>query len=131
MGRITYFGMFLVTVLLLVISCENIQNTDLQDNEKSEIKIPNEIQETPNEKYEEPGSFSECKSDSDCVIGGCSGTLCHKKGENIFTTCEYLPEYECYKQIECGCINNKCEWDKNAEFERCLQEKRSQGEAIY
>ena len=64
---------------------------------------------------------SECSLDSDCIRGGCSGTSCHPKGEQIFTTCEYLPEYECYKLINCGCVNNKCQWEKTGEFEGCFE----------
>ena len=61
---------------------------------------------------------TECTTDADCVKGGCSGTICQSKdAEPIFTTCEYLPEYECYKQIKCGCIDSKCQWSKITEFD--------------
>lgn len=67
----------------------------------------------------------ECIVDSGCITGGCSGTICQSKNaEPIFTTCEYLPEYACYKQISCKCIENKCRWEKTAEFEECVLEAR-------
>jgi len=66
-----------------------------------------------------------CIVDSGCIIGGCSGTICQPKdAEPIFTTCEYLPEYSCYKQINCKCIENKCQWEKTSEFEECILEAR-------
>ena len=69
---------------------------------------------------------TECTSDNDCVKGGCSGNICQSKNsEPIFTTCEYLPEYGCYSEISCGCINGKCEWQKTEEFNNCVEEARS------
>jgi len=68
-----------------------------------------------------PIETKECVSDSDCIIGGCSGTVCQpKNAEPVFTTCEYSPAYDCYKQISCKCIENKCQWDKTEKFEECI-----------
>ena len=67
----------------------------------------------------------ECVTDSDCITGGCSGTVCQSKdSEPIFTTCEFLPEYACYKEIRCGCIEGKCHWDKTTAFDECVEEAR-------
>lgn len=75
----------------------------------------------------ESGTEKECTTDDDCVIGGCSGTICQSKNaEPIFTTCEYLPEYGCYKEIKCGCIDGKCQWDKTEQFDNCVEEARKQ-----
>ena len=66
-----------------------------------------------------------CTADSDCAPSGCSGTICQHKGERpVITTCEFKPEYACYKQIKCGCIDNSCMWDKTEEFEACVQDLR-------
>ncbi len=65
----------------------------------------------------------ECLKDSDCEVGGCSGTICEKKGERTITTCEYRAEYACYKLTECGCDKGKCSWLEKQEFVRCLNEK--------
>ncbi len=71
-----------------------------------------------------PGA--ECTADDDCVTSGCSGTVCQSKAaEPVFTTCEYLSEYECYKNIGCGCVNYKCQWKETPAFEQCLAEKRA------
>jgi len=76
-------------------------------------------------------SEGECITSSDCVIGGCSGTICQSKNrEPVYTTCEYMPEYACYKQINCGCISGKCQWDKSAGFDRCVLEKKKSREVI-
>ena len=67
-----------------------------------------------------------CKTDNDCVIGGCSGTLCGNREfiENQgFTTCEWKEEYICYKKTTCECINNKCQWKETNEFLNCMEEK--------
>ncbi|HII72717.1 TPA: eight-cysteine-cluster domain-containing protein [Candidatus Woesearchaeota archaeon] len=65
-----------------------------------------------------------CSSDSDCVTGGCSGTVCQSRGaEPIYTTCEMRPEYECYRTINCGCVGGGCEWKRTAEFDSCVEEK--------
>ena len=67
----------------------------------------------------------ECIADSDCVVGGCSGTVCQSKNaEPIFTTCEWKEEYGCYKQINCKCIESKCQWDKTQEFDECVVKAR-------
>ena len=73
----------------------------------------------------------ECTSDSDCTTGGCSGTICQSKNtEPIFTTCEYLPEYACYKQINCACIDTKCQWDKTEAFDKCVSEARKSSSEV-
>ena len=67
----------------------------------------------------------ECSSDSDCITGGCSGTVCQSKdAPPVFTTCVYLPEYDCYKDITCGCVDGRCDWDKTDEFEKCVMDAR-------
>jgi eight-cysteine-cluster-containing protein len=67
----------------------------------------------------------ECTIHNDCITGGCSGTICQSKNEEpIFTTCEYLPEYACYKEIDCSCIDGKCQWDKTNEFNKCVEKAR-------
>ena len=68
-----------------------------------------------------------CRSDVDCVTGGCSGTICQSKSdEPVFTTCEYKDEYECFKTIDCGCVDGSCSWEETAEFDSCV-ETRKQG----
>src|SRR3989344_8915797 len=53
-----------------------------------------------------------------CAVAGCSGTLCVSADEvgDIFTTCEYRPEYVCYKEASCEPQpDGKCGWTETAE----------------
>lgn len=96
----------LILTLILIVGCEEIPSS-----EKSEEK--------------------ECTQDSDCTIGGCSGTVCQSKdAEPIFTTCEWLPEYACYKQIQCKCIDDKCQWKETEEFLNCVKVAKSSADII-
>jgi eight-cysteine-cluster-containing protein len=83
--------------------------------------IPPPIVKTPNTPS------SGCNSDSDCTTGGCSGTICQaKKSPPVITTCEYRPEYACYRQIQCGCVNGACTWKEDANFKTCVKNAQSQ-----
>lgn len=65
---------------------------------------------------------SECLTDNDCAVGGCSGQICGVKEvvENIYTTCEWKLEYGCLKITSCSCINDKCMWEETKEYLDCL-----------
>ena len=64
---------------------------------------------------------NDCVRDTDCVIGGCSGTICQgKDSEPIVTTCEWKEEYACYKLSNCLCVSGLCRWEKTAEFLNCF-----------
>lgn len=59
-----------------------------------------------------------------CVIAGCSAQLCvpDDEAENIFTTCEFRPEYACYREARCEQQQDgKCEWTQTTELSSCLQ----------
>lgn len=59
-----------------------------------------------------------------CAVAGCSGTLCVSADEagDIVTTCEYRPEYACYKEASCEPqADGKCGWTETAELRACLQ----------
>ncbi|BAA29808.1 TPA: eight-cysteine-cluster domain-containing protein [Pyrococcus horikoshii] len=71
--------------------------------------------------YLTPKVGKECKSDSDCKTGGCSGELCLKKNETAFSTCIYREWYECLKLTKCGCYNGFCTWKPNPLFMECLK----------
>ncbi|MBI5398151.1 eight-cysteine-cluster domain-containing protein [Candidatus Woesearchaeota archaeon] len=68
-----------------------------------------------------------CRTDADCMTGGCSGTICQsKKAEPVVTTCEYRPEYSCYKQISCGCSAGQCAWKETQQFRACIAQAKTQ-----
>ncbi|MEK6808817.1 MAG: eight-cysteine-cluster domain-containing protein [Nanoarchaeota archaeon] len=104
---------YISIICILLIGCSISKTKQVNETKDNNIIV---APKTPTEKLE-------CSLDSDCVRGGCSGTSCYPKSEQIFTTCEYLPEYECYKLINCGCVNNKCQWEKTEEFEGCFGKK--------
>jgi len=60
-------------------------------------------------------TYGKCDSNSDCIVGGCSGQICQAKSEEpIVSTCEYT---DCYNaetyNLECQCVEKKCQWNKN------------------
>ncbi|MBL7100855.1 MAG: hypothetical protein ISS23_02795 [Nanoarchaeota archaeon] len=60
----------------------------------------------------------ECSQDSDCKIGGCNSEICSK--EAMVSICIYKPEFECYKMINCKCIDGECGWEQTKEFQECM-----------
>lgn len=56
----------------------------------------------------------------DCIISGCSNQIC--ADENIVTTCEWLPEHECYKTARCERQQDGvCDWKMTAKLKNCLE----------
>lgn len=68
------------------------------------------------------GVAVQCYTDADCVVAGCSSTLClpRDQASQAVTTCEFRPEYACYSQDACGCSNNACRWSQTEQFARCV-----------
>lgn len=55
----------------------------------------------------------------ECKPTGCSGIVC--SDEEVMTTCEYRPEYACYKTATCARQDDgACGWTKSAELDACL-----------
>lgn len=55
-----------------------------------------------------------------CFKTGCSGQVC--ADEEVITTCEYKPEYECYKRAKCERqANGQCGFTDTPELRRCLR----------
>jgi hypothetical protein len=39
----------------------------------------------------------------------------------MMSTCEYKPEYDCYKKATCAMqADGKCGWNKSAELDACI-----------
>ena len=54
-----------------------------------------------------------------CMPTGCSGQIC--SDTDVITTCEWRPEYACYRTATCAAQdNNACGWTMNDELKRCL-----------
>jgi eight-cysteine-cluster-containing protein len=56
-----------------------------------------------------------------CFVGGCSGQVC-SNDPGVITTCEWKPQYACFKLTQCGAFGpgGTCAWESNPEFEECL-----------
>lgn len=55
-----------------------------------------------------------------CFKGGCSGQLCSDQ-EGLNSTCEFRPEYACYRTAECARqADGTCGWTPTAELTACL-----------
>jgi len=58
-----------------------------------------------------------------CAIGGCSSQICGEADdvENLVSTCEYNPQYACYKQAKCERqTTGKCGWTETKELRACI-----------
>jgi len=70
-----------------------------------------------------PVKFSSSTKDnlSQCIATGCSGQVC--SDEEVITTCEYRPEYACYKSAVCERqINGECGWTQTVELSQCIED---------
>ena len=69
---------------------------------------------------------AENKISKQCIKTGCSSQLC--SDEPVMTTCEYRPEYECYKTATCSRqSNDDCGWEMNNELLDCLNNAATNG----
>ena len=76
-----------------------------------------------------------CLTNNDCVRTGCSGIICQSnKQQPVFSTCESKPEYECYNEVPCGCIQGSCQWSNEASYtgvlDKCLAEKKRTSDGV-
>lgn len=73
--------------------------------------------ETPAELPESPIVAA---PEGKCYIGGCSGQICSDV-EGISSTCEYRPEYSCYRDAKCERQSSgQCGWTTTSELSMCL-----------
>ena len=57
----------------------------------------------------------------DCIVTGCSGQICADR--DVITTCEFLPEYACYKNTVCERQRDgECGWTETEELLSCIEE---------
>lgn len=76
---------------------------------------------TPNDTATPPddGGTVTPPGQAECKPTGCSATVC--SDQEVMTTCEYKPEYECYKTAVCARQDDgQCGWTKSAELDACL-----------
>lgn len=63
---------------------------------------------------------ADAKGDA-CVVTGCSSQIC--AAEHMATTCEWLPQYACYRDARCGRYGpgGSCGWEQTPELAACLE----------
>jgi hypothetical protein len=69
---------------------------------------------------------------TDCVVGGCANQLCVDATgqEPSFSTCEWRPEYACYRTAICERqADGNCGWTMTPELTQCLEEAGAGGTA--
>lgn len=68
------------------------------------------------------GQPVECYTDADCAVAGCSGIQCMPRADaaTAVSTCEYKDSYACFAEDNCLCVNNRCNWQGNELFQRCV-----------
>lgn len=55
-----------------------------------------------------------------CYVGGCSGQVCSDT-QDVVTTCEYRPEYACYRTATCERQpDGNCGWTPTSQLNSCL-----------
>ncbi len=61
-----------------------------------------------------------------CHVGGCSDQLCSDRPDQV-STCEWIPEYECYRDATCERQDDgECGWTATPDLEACLDTSRSE-----
>jgi hypothetical protein len=56
-----------------------------------------------------------------CLRTGCSGTVCAEPGNDVMTTCDMRPEYECYASATCERQSNgACGWTASPTLTQCI-----------
>jgi hypothetical protein len=66
-----------------------------------------------------------CEAAPACSVGGCSGQLCVGPDDPGGSTCEWRPEYACYRGATCEAqAEGRCGWTQTEELRRCIEEAR-------
>ncbi len=61
-----------------------------------------------------------------CRPTGCSGQVC--SDEPVITTCEWRPEYDCYRAATCARgPDGACGWVQDDALRACLERARKEG----
>ncbi len=61
-----------------------------------------------------------------CHVGGCSSQVCTDRSD-LVTTCEWLPEYACYKTARCEPQpDGECGWTQTPDLVACIDAARQQ-----
>lgn len=80
---------------------------------------------TPGRKDDDTG---ESVTRDGCVVSGCSSQVC--ADHEVITTCEFRPEYACYRTATCRKqADGKCGWDQTEQIRVCLNQNSQDTQA--
>jgi eight-cysteine-cluster-containing protein len=64
--------------------------------------------------------YTRARDHKACYVGGCSGEVCSDRPD-VVTTCQYRPEYACYRGAVCEeQVEGDCAWTETEELNACL-----------
>lgn len=74
----------------------------------------------PSKRQPGGGASTPPSETATCYRTGCSGQVCADR--DVITTCEYRPEYACYKSAQCARqADGTCGWTETTELQACLE----------
>ncbi len=84
------------------------------NNLQKKIKIKNQLKNKIENAFCGTSTLGICETDEDCIIGGCSNSVCQSKNEEpSATACKYRDCYDKEKyDAKCVCKKNRCIWNK-------------------
>lgn len=120
MTRVRRHSAHLITSIVALLSAVSIDGCGGQSSQS--VAEPGSQSADPSA---EPQTGSEEPSASHgtggCVVSGCSGQICGE--EEVMSTCEFRPEYTCYKDALCERQDDgTCGWTPTPRLEQCLSE---------
>jgi eight-cysteine-cluster-containing protein len=100
---------------LILAQTENNQNITVS-NQNHISRVNNADEKSIQERtfFCGTSTLGSCETDDDCIVGGCSNSVCQSKNESpAITTCIYSECQNAEKyHANCLCIKNKCKWSK-------------------
>lgn len=112
-----------ILIILILVAVVGIGLYMEKQTRNKENKIPPVINEKE-PKQEENKNQEEKKPvvKNDCVVGGCSSQYCYDPAaESGNSTCEFMPQYACYRTAECKRqLDGKCGWTQTEELQTCI-----------
>ncbi len=110
------------------------ENNEGEQKEESDEKRDETPQDTHREESEDitpmPPLDRDARTGPGCQIDGCSAQVCTSDDEPVITTCQWYPEYVCYRLPGVRCEKNtagECAWSTDDEFDMCMQDPEAFG----
>ena len=115
--------LILVVLLFKLNSEEKIEVRNIED-----ISVVKELEKPeilPEKTISKEKKEAKEVSKKQCYVGGCSSHICSDQ-QNIMSTCEFLPEYACYRDAVCEQqATGECGWTKSEDLSLCIEEAKN------